>query len=334
MTLNTNPQILRSHVFSSLQPGVRLIVLGAVHGNETCGTRGIERVLAELDAGELKIVHGSVTFVPVTNALAYQRGQRMGERNLNRNLRPSAAPVDHEDRIANVLCPLLAQHEVLLDLHSFHSPGEPFAMIGPADNTGALEPFARAAQEEALALRLGPRRLVEGWLDTYAVGVKNRLLRSHPDERAQMLSTDPSYGVGTTEYMRSKGGCAITLECGQHAEPQAVEVAYRAIRNTLAHLGLVDEASPPACADVELLRLTEVTDRHHADDHLARAWASYDRVHKGDVVGTRHDGTAVRAPADGFIVFPNPSALPGNEWFYFARLSDRKLRAGAGKQAW
>ena len=63
-----------------------------------------------------------MTFVPITNALAYQRQQRMGERNLNRNLRPQLKPVDHEDRIANVLCPLLARHDVLLDLHSFHSP--------------------------------------------------------------------------------------------------------------------------------------------------------------------------------------------------------------------
>jgi predicted deacylase len=327
MTHFVDPQLLRSHAYASLQPGVRLIVLGAVHGNETCGTRAIERVLAELDAGALAIVRGSVTFVPVTNALAYQRGQRVGERNLNRNLRPSAVPQDHEDRIANVLCPLLAQHEVLLDLHSFHSPGEPFAMIGPPDNHGPLEPFARAAQEEALALRLGPRRLVEGWLDTYAVGVKNRLQRSHPDQRAQMLSTDPSYGIGTTEYMRSVGGCAITLECGQHDEARAVEVAYRAIRNTLAHLRLIDATPPPPCAAPELLRLVEVIDRHHADDAFARAWASYDRVGAGDLVGTRHDGTPVRAPADGFIVFPNPKALPGNEWFYFAQISVRRLRS-------
>ena len=329
MSTDPNPQLLRSHSFSSLRPGTRLIVLGAVHGNETCGTRAIERVLAELDRGTIDIARGSVTFVPVTNALAYQRRQRVGERNLNRNLRPTAVPADHEDHIANVLCPLLAQHDVLLDLHSFHSPGAPFAMIGPPDNTGTLEPFARAAQEEALALRLGPRRLVEGWLDTYAVGVKNRLQRGHPDERAHMLSTDPSYGVGTTEFMRSVGGCAITLECGQHDDPQAVEVAYRAIRNTLAHLQLAQEPAPPPCAEPELLRLCEVTDRHHADDHFARVWASYDRVRGGELVGTRHDGTPVRAPADGFVVFPNPKALPGNEWFYFAQLSTRALRAGA-----
>ena len=320
-------QLLRSHTFRSLQPGKRLIVLGAVHGNETCGTRGIERVLDELASGALQIVRGSVTFVPVTNALAYQRGQRAGDRNLNRNLRPNDNPQDHEDRIANVLCPLLAQHEVLLDLHSFHSPGVPFAMIGPPDNQGTLEPFARAAEEEALALRLGPRRLVEGWLDTYAIGVRQRLQRSAPSERAQMLSTDPSYGVGTTEYMRSVGGCAITLECGHHEDPEAVTVAYRAIHHTLAHLGLSDAPAPPRCADVELLRLEQVTDRLHADDRFARTWASYDPVRRGETIAIRHDGTSLLAPDDGFVVFPNQSAVPGNEWFYFARRSARTLNA-------
>jgi predicted deacylase len=318
---------LRTHGFKGLQSGKRLIILGAVHGNETCGTRAIERVLAELDNGSLQIVRGSVTFVPVANPLAYQRGQRAGDRNLNRNLRPNANPQDFEDRIANVLCPLLAEHEVLLDLHSFHTAGEPFAMIGPQDNTGPLEPFAHAGEEVALALRLGPRRIVEGWLDTYAVGVRNRLARTAPTERAQLLNTDPSYGVGTTEYLRSQGGYAITLECGQHADPRAPEVAYRAIRNTLAHLELVDAPAPAARDDIELLRLAEVTDRHHADDRFARDWASYDPLHAGELIGTRADGTALRAPADGFIVFPNPAALPGNEWFYFALRSTRRLRS-------
>ncbi|MDH5541221.1 MAG: succinylglutamate desuccinylase/aspartoacylase family protein [Rhizobacter sp.] len=325
MPTTPDPQTLVSHSFSALQPGRRLIVLGAVHGNETCGTRAIERLLAELEAATLRIVRGSVTFVPVTNALAYQRGQRAADRNLNRNLRPNDSPQDHEERIGNQLCPLLARHEILLDLHSFHSPGQPFAMIGPPDNTGTLEPFARAAEEEALALRLGPRRLVEGWLDTYAIGVRERLQRSRPGERAQMLSTDPSYGIGTTEYMRSVGGAAITLECGSHGEPLAVEVAERAIRNTLAHLGLIDAPAPAACDDPELLRLEHVTDRLHADDRFAREWASYDPVRRGETIAIRHDGTALHAPDEGFVVFPNPAAVPGNEWFYFARRSTRVL---------
>ena len=327
MTLPTHAETLRIHSVCGLHAGPRLIVLGAVHGNETCGTRAIERVLDEIDGGALPIVRGAVTFVPVANPLAYRSGQRIGERNLNRNLRPHAEPRDNEDRIANVLCPLLAQHDVLLDLHSFHSPGEPFAMIGPLDNAGTLEPFAHAAQEEALALRLGPRRIVEGWLATYAVGVKERLRRTPPTEYHQLLNTDPSYGVGTTEYMRSQGGYAVTLECGQHADQNAPEVARQAIHSALAHLGITQESPPAARTGVEFLKLTEVVDRLHADDHLSRQWVSFTPLNAGDLIATRADGTPVTAREDGFIVFPHPAAVPGNEWFYLARRSPRVLRA-------
>jgi predicted deacylase len=48
--------------------GPRLIVTAAVHGNETCGTFAIERLVKQFEAGELKLKHGAVTFVPVSTA--------------------------------------------------------------------------------------------------------------------------------------------------------------------------------------------------------------------------------------------------------------------------
>ena len=304
--------------FTGQAPGARLIVLGAVHGNETCGTQAIRRVIGEIESGQLAIVAGSVTFVPVANPLAYARRQRMGDRNLNRNLLPTDTPVEFEDRIANWLCPLLAQHDALLDLHSFHTAGEPFVMLGPQDNRGPLEPFARAAEETALALSLGVHRFVDGWLDTYAAGVARRLATG-----ASSREADVHYGVGTTEYMRAQGGIALTLECGQHDDPAAPDVAWHAIRNALAHLRLSDQAAPAPVADTEALRLYLVIDRIHAEDAFVRGWSSFDRVRAGEHIGTRHDGTPVVADSDGHIVFPNPNALPGQEWFYLARRSTR-----------
>ncbi|HET7864787.1 MAG TPA: succinylglutamate desuccinylase, partial [Burkholderiaceae bacterium] len=257
----------------------------------------------------------------VANPLAYQRRQRQGDRNLNRRLAPTQDPREFEDHVANWLCPLLARHDVLLDLHSFHTAGEPFVMVGPEDNTGTLEPFSHAAREEALAVRLGVRRIVDGWLQTYAAGVKRRIAARPADAGGADL--DPDYGVGTTEYMRRQGGWAFTLECGQHADPRAPEVAYQAILNTLAHLQLVDAPAPPAATGVEALRLFNVIDKAHAGDRFSRAWASFDAVRAGEVIGTRHDGTPVRAGTDGRIVFPNPAAMPGHEWFYLAHPNAR-----------
>ncbi len=313
----------RVHQFHGLAPGPRLLVLGAVHGNEVAGPLAIGRLLAELDSGSLRLQRGQLTLVPLTNPLAHALGRRAGDRNLNRNLRPTAVPQDFEDRIGNLLCPLLAAHEVLLDLHSFQSGGEAFVMLGPEDNRGELEPFAHAADEARLALHLGPRRIVDGWLSVYEAGVAKR--RARAAGAAATLDTDANYGVGTTEYMRSRGGWGVTLECGQHADPQAPEVGHRAICQTLALLGMADLPLQPPPAQHEVLRLMEVTDRLHAEDRFVREWVSFDPVRAGEPVAVRHDGHILAAPADGRIVFPNVRAEPGHEWYYFAQPSPRRL---------
>lgn len=253
---------LQAHQYRGFSPGTRLIVTGAVHGNETCGTRAIERVIDELARGELRIVRGQVTFVPVCNPLAYSKGRRIGDRNLNRRLQPTAMPVEYEDHVANVLCPWLAEHDALLDLHSFRSPGQPFVLRGPEDNTGTLEPFARAAEESALVAHLGVQRVVEGWMSSYAGGVHRRRERLAAAGRSDAAAIeDPSYGIGTTEYMRRVGGYAVTLECGQHDDPAAPGVAYQAIRQALALLGIAELPLARPAPDIECLTLASVVDR-------------------------------------------------------------------------
>jgi predicted deacylase len=320
--MNLSLNHLRVHRFAGLQRGPRLIVTGAVHGNETAGTLGIQRVLAEIEAGHIHIVRGSVSFVPVCNPLAYAHGRRMGDRNLNRRLQPTATPQDYEDRIANVLCPLLAEHEVLLDLHSFRSPGRPFVMRGPADNRGALEPFAHAAAEAQLAEHVGVSRVVEGWMPAYAEGLARRKARGLTPGG---VHEDPSYGVGTTEYMRSQGGYGVTLECGQHEDPAGPEVAYVAIRQTMALLGMAEGPLAPPARPFECLVLAEVIDRHAEADRFVKPWTSFDPLAEGELIAVRGDGSELRAPRPGYIVFPDVSARPGHEWFYLAQARERPL---------
>ena len=319
--------------FHSLMRGPRLIVLGAVHGNETCGAQAIRRVLAEFAEGKIHLKRGQASFVPVTNAKAFAQGRREGDRNLNRDFRPAVVPHDNEDRIANVLAPLLASHDVLLDLHSFNSQGDPFIFVGPESNRAELEPFQRADDEEAFAAALGPRRVVHGWMPAFALGVSRR------------ANDKVSYGVGTTEYMRSQGGIAVTVECGNHADPHAPEVAYRAIHRALQHLDMIEardaaayETLPslvnPAVHSpdaIEVLELYEVIDRQHEGDRFEKAWRSFDAIAQGEVIAWRaaqngQPEQAVRAPQAGRVVFPNANAVIGKEWFYLARASHRRLR--------
>ena len=71
--------------------------------------------------------------------------------------------------------------------------------------------------------------------------------------------------------------------------------------------------------DIEYLSLADVIDRLDAADGFVREWSSFNRLARGEFIATRADGAELRAPEDGFIVFPDHKALPGNEWFYLAR---------------
>jgi predicted deacylase len=303
--------------YTGLGKGPRAIIMGATHGNEVCGTQAIRRVMEEIDSGKLRIAAGSVTFVPIVNPLAYVQGTRSGDRNLNRDLFPKENPQDFEDQVANWLCPLLAQHDVLLDLHSFNAKnGDPFVMVGPVNNDGTLEPFKHADKERALARRLGVRRFVSGWMAAYGQGVQRRSRGN-----AAELETVLRYGVGTTEYMRTTGGYALTLECGQHEDPAAPEVAYRAIMNTLAFLKIIDaqEPAPVPFEEMEALSMVVVHDKIDANDQFSRAWASFDPVSEGEQIGVRADGTPVLAEFGGRILFPDTNAGPNQEWYYLTR---------------
>jgi predicted deacylase len=322
-----NPRAQSFHfrhvTYTALKPGPKVLISGAVHGIEVCGPIAINRFLSELDAGAHALIAGSVTFVPVANPLAYSLKQREGDRNLNRNLRPTVEINEFEDYVANWLCPLMAQHDVLLDLHSFRSKGTPFVMVGPPNNDGSLEPFKQAQLEEALATRLGVNRFVHGWLSTYAKGVAERVARLQQRGATASGLHHADYGVGTTEYMRRTGGAALTLECGQNTDPNAPEVAYQAIINTLRHLGvLAGEASAPN-ASMEVLCIYDVIDKLDTGDTFAKPWASFDPLKAGDLIATRADGAELRAEFDGCMLFPDAGADVDEEWFYVARISHR-----------
>jgi predicted deacylase len=313
------PLQFQSTTFTALKPGPKLIVLGAVHGNEVSGSRAIFQVIEEFKTGVRLLQKGQVTFVPITNPLAFNKVQRNGDRNLNRNLTPTENPQDFEDHVGNWLAPLLHAHDVLLDIHSFAKGDRPFALFGPPDNNGDLQPFKHARAERELAFRLGVDRFVDGWLETYARGVQARLAYlKKTGLSGDGLSTDPRYGMGTTECMRAGGGYAVTLEVGQHEDPNGPAVAYKAIHNTLAYLGLINAELPVPVTQYEQLTLEEVIDKQDVEDSFAQPYLSFDRLKKGDLIGIRKNGEEVRAPRDAVIVFPNPGAQAGQEWFYLA----------------
>jgi L,D-peptidoglycan transpeptidase YkuD (ErfK/YbiS/YcfS/YnhG family)/predicted deacylase len=305
---------MESVSFSGMHPGPKFLVTGAVHGNEICGPQAIARVIADCRAGKIAIRRGQVTFVPIVNMKAYRANTREGDRNLNRNLRERAVPSDNEDLVGNVLCRLLRAHDVLLDIHSFRSQGEPFVFVGPEDNSGEIEPFKLSREESEFALRLGPKIIMHGWLPAYA--------RAALERRRLGGAGDPAEGIGTTEFMRSVGGYGVTLECGNHSDPRAVEVAYAAIVSALGHLQLTD-ARPSKAKLEKTIEILDAVLCDSANDRLAREFVTGDAVTSGETIVVRADGSKVTAPSDGFVVFPDRNARAMDVICYFGVRSKR-----------
>jgi predicted deacylase len=285
--------MLESFVYKGSISGPRLLVLGAIHGNEKCGTIAIRCVIDEIEKGSLKIAKGQLTFVPICNPRAYEKDVRFTERNLNRYLVPTAKPTTYEAELGNELCPLIAACDVLLDIHSYTVGGAPFVFIAGAGK-----------KEIDYAASLGAATLITGWEDAYA-----------KTGRCQNKA-DKEEGIGTTEYARRFGALGVTIECGQHKAKEAPEIAYNAIHNALAFLGMAENASPPVPAATQLVTVTHV---YYRDDtgEMTKTWKHLEPVKSGEVFAHRANGDAIRAPADGFMIMPRADCPIGEEWFYF-----------------
>lgn len=288
--------------YASPNPGPHLVILGSVHGNETCGAEAIKKILAQIETGQITIMQGSVTFVPVVNRLAYERGVRYVDHNLNRDLRRRENPADYEDVIGNIICPLIEECNFLLDLHSNHSEGQPFVFAGPPNQ-----------EEESFRRSLGPDLEVFGWTEAYA-----RITGKVID----------STSIGTVEYARLFGATAVTLECGQHNDPKSVDVAITAIRNALDYCR-ISPANGFKTRPVESRLRIQLEGVYKRDDEgrLARNWRHADRVKKGEPIAYKEDGTVISATDDGFVLLPHSTCLKGDEWFYFG-VEDKGQKPG------
>lgn len=289
--------MLQRHTFYALEAGPKLLVLGAVHGNETCGTLAIRRVMQELADGTLELAKGSVSFVPVCNPKAFALDVRQTERNLNRYLVPMEQPDCYEARIGNVLCPILADCDILLDIHSYTVGGAPFVLV---------KDFA-STSDCAFASVLGVEVLLTGWGAAYAAS------------GGKTQAADANESVGTTEYARRFGAMAVTLECGQHKDPVSAEIAYQAIHNALHYVGLVANALQPQTVAPRRVTMEQVFYRDTGGE-LARNWQNFERITAGTLIA-HSPGRKIVADKDCVIIMPKAAAAEGEEWFYLGRES-------------
>lgn len=127
--------MITKYEFRGEKDGISLLILAAVHGNETAGTQACFRIIDEFNRGALRLTGGHLTLVPVCNPEAYRKDVRSIDENLNRVIKMHDNPQSYEQRLANEICPLIRSHRFTLDLHSTHCVGDvPFAFCDYPDD--------------------------------------------------------------------------------------------------------------------------------------------------------------------------------------------------------
>lgn len=293
INLSASINMLKTITYTGLEAGPTFLIVGAIHGNEKCGTTACHRVMAEIDEGVLQITRGKVIFVPIGNPRAYQLDKRFVERNLNRYLVPMDNPNCYEAQLGNILCPLLQECDAHLSIHSYTVGGDPFIFVSP-DNK----------QEHQLANCLGPWTLLTGWQEAYAA--------TSPKSK----QCDDEEATGSVEYARRYGALAINIECGQHKDPHAPDVAYQAIRNALRYLGHTSELPLPR--PQQSPRIVTVTHVIYRDDMgtFTKPWKHLERVAKDEIIAFNVKGDPLLSPSNGFIIMPKADSPIGEEWYY------------------
>jgi predicted deacylase len=266
-------------MFDSGQPGPNVVVNALTHGNEICGAIALDHLFKS----GIRPARGKLT-LSFANVAAYRRfdphnphTSRYVDEDFNR-LWDTAILDDQQHSTelarARALRPLFAAADLLLDIHSMQYATAPLLLAGLADKTLA---FARQLGAPELIVR------DEG----HAAG---RRLRD--------------YGAFADE---SKAAIALLVECGQHWERRAAEVAIDTTYRFLAAAGIFAAAeaarilahpAPPQ----RVITVTEAVTISSEDFRFAAPYRGLEIIPVAGTIIGRDGGRAVRTPYDECVL--------------------------------
>lgn len=268
------------HVFDSGRPGPNVMVQALTHGNEFCGALALEYLLR----ARVAPVRGTLTLA-FANVAAYARfdfddpdASRYIDEDYNRVWADDVllGPRDSAElRRARELRPFVDAADFLLDIHSMHEPCRPIMVCGMIDK--GVE-FAR---------RLGvPADLL---IDT-----------GHP---AGLRMRDRG-GFGD----RASPKNALLIECGQHWERRAVDVAIDTTLRFLMAVGAVDARWARPRLRIEppprqrLIRVTEAVVAKSMDFRFAGRYTGLEVIEKAGTPIAYDGDTVWTAPYDDTVL--------------------------------
>ena len=283
------------HVLDSGKPGPAVMVQALTHGNEFCGAIALDFLFREKGApGKGKLI------LAFANVAAFARfdfddpdRSRFIDEDYNRVWRDDRllGPDDSAElRRARELRPFVDSADLLLDLHSMHEPCRPIMVCGVAGKGGE--------KSVALARRVGvPADLL---LDT-----------GHPSG-LRMIERG---GFGDPRSPHA----AVLIECGQHWEKSAAEVAIDTLLRFLLVAGILNESfvaprlrlKPPEKQRV--IRVTEAVVASSMQFRFERRFKGLEVIPKaGTPLATDGDRTWRTPYDDTVLVMPSVAHLkPG-----------------------
>lgn len=283
-------EAVRSYCYEGTEPGPHLLFLGGVHGNEVCGQRALSALKDELESGSLHIQKGKLTIVPYANPWACASFKRYMEKNLNRVIGHHENPQAYEERLACQIAKLIDDCDVLVDLHSISS-------YCPAPFV--FNDFPKP-ENDKLCHAVGGHFIVKNW--------------------QEMFTEHPGHEVcGTQLYAEKAGKTGCLIECGQHEDDRAIDVAARAVRNAMKLYGLIPGEPVIPEFKGEIIGKKAFVKRGEGK-MTSTDWHHLKSVEKGTVIAEYDNGEKLAVPEDGYLLLPYHGAQIGDEWFYFGQL--------------
>ncbi len=283
------------HVFDSGKPGPTVMAQALTHGNEICGAIALDWLLKE----KLAPLQGKLV-IAFANMEANRRfdfddpdRSRYVDEDYNRVWSDEALQGSRDSvelRRARELRPFVDAADLLLDLHSMHEPCRPIMVCGVEAKGGA--------KSVALARKIGvPADLL---LDT-----------GHP-AGLRMIERG---GFGDPASPKA----AVLIECGQHWEKSAAEVAIDTLVRFLGVSGIasaswVDQNARIKKPEVQkVIRVTEAVVAKTGGFKFSGAFTGLEVLpKKGAVVATDGDHTWRTPYDDCVLVMPSMRHLkPG-----------------------
>lgn len=261
--------------------GSKVVIMGALHGDEPIGALVIEALKKELIKEE---INGEIILL-IGNPNALKEKKRFLDTDLNRIFHLKfTKPLNREEKRALELSKILADTDYLLDIHSTGKPSIPFVYC---KNTKEHFELAKIFETK------------------YTV-------TSSSDFKAQKTT------VSSDNFVDEHGGIGITFETGWNKDFATFKKALQKSKEFLSSLEIAFRKTKVHKSKSTILEVQEYLIPKTKDFILNKDFNNFELVKANEPIAK--DGTnSIKRTYNSYIVFPKKEFTPGIPAAYLAK---------------